>query len=125
MKSADSVDVGKRTYDFVISEVISRRASFLPRREIDPAVSVVIGKIEAGSVWFVPNRLEAILSDGGYNLKVLEQYCIHNDLMIHDPDRPNRKTASLNGIKQKGICIRLPITDAETSEDDADDEMPF
>lgn len=125
MKSADSVDVGKRAYDFVISEVVSRRASFLPRREIDPAVSVVIGKIEAGSVWFVPNRLEAILSDGGYNLKVLEQYCIHNDLMIHDPDRPNRKTASLNGIKQKGICIKLPITDAETSDDDADDEMPF
>lgn len=125
MKSADSVDVGKRAYDFVISEVVSRRASFLPRREIDPAVSVIIGKIESGCVYFVPNRLEAILSDGGYNLKVLEQYCIHNDLMVHDADRPNRKGTSLNGIKQKCVCIRLPVTDAETSDDDADDDMPF
>lgn len=133
MKSAESVDVGKRAYDYLMAEVSARRAAFYPKRDYDPSVAVMLGKLLPddlppgafhNAVWFVPGKLDAILKEGGFNTKILEQYCIHNDLMVHDKDRPNRKTVSFEGIRQKGICIMLPQYDADSQNDDAN-ELPF
>ena len=127
MKTAESVDAGKRAYENLMDTVLINRARFYPRKDDAPAVSAMWGNMTNGIVYILPKAFRSILAEDGYDPQTAISYARAHDLLVVDGiNRNNNKTFRFEGITQKGYAFKLPnVEQNDDAQDEQEEEMPF
>lgn len=122
LKSRDSVDSGKRGYEYVYGYCIENQGKFVPTAD------VCFGKMDSEELVVIGTVFNRICSDGGYNSETVIGWLDKNGMLRRGSDGKSRRTVKLNGRAVRCVCIDIRSErERKTNgfQDASEDEVPF
>ncbi len=124
LKSIDSVDTGKRGYEYVYGFCVENSGKF--KKDAD----VCYGKMTEDELVVIGTVFNRICNDGGYNPDAVIGWLDKEGVLIKGKDGKNRKQVKINGYNTRCVCIDLTKGDGQENISDwmtilDQEELPF
>ena len=124
LKSIDSVDTGKRGYEYVYGFCVENPGKF--KKDSD----VCYGKMTEDELVVTGTAFNRICNDGGYNPDAVIGWLDKESMLIKGKDGKNRKQVKINGYNTRCVCIDLTKRDGQENISDwmtilDQEELPF
>lgn len=125
LKSLDSVDTGKRGYEYVYGFCVENSGKF--KKDSD----VCYGKMNENELVIIGTSFNRICNDGGYNPDAVIGWLDKEGMLIKGRDGKRKKVVDVSGKKVRCVCIDLK-KEEQTEQGKSDwmtvldqEELPF
>ncbi len=122
LKSKESVDSGRRGYEYVYGYCVENQGKF------NSSADVCYGKMDEEELIIIGTAFNRICSDGGYNPDAVIGWLDKHNMLIRGSDGKSRKTVKINRKPVRCVCIDIRTeTEKQTNgfKPVEDEEVPF